>query len=90
MRTPALLSLRLCDAALHAFLLPLALLLHPFHLELLRLLEEAREPLHRLKVGPSKGSVLAAVLHAASEKGLGAESDEEVRWTNLGLALSHA
>ena len=83
---PARLTPRLCDAVLHVLLLPLAPLLPSFRLELLRLLEEAREPLQRLKAGPSKGSVLAGVLLAARERGLDESSDEPLdkqRWQAL-------
>ena len=71
---------------LHVLLLPLAPLLPAFRLELLRLLEEAREPLQRLKAGPSKGSVLAGVLLAARERGLDEAYDEPLdtqRWQAL-------
>mgnify|MGYP004096467611 FL=1 len=83
---PARLTPRLCDAVLHVLLLPLAPELPSFRLELLRLLEEAREPLQRLKAGPSKGSVLAGVLLAARERGLDESSDEPLdkqRWQAL-------
>ena len=77
---------RLCEAVLHVLLLPLAPQLPAFRLELLRLLEEAREPLQRLKAGPSKGSVLAGVLLAARERGVGEayeEALEKQRWQAL-------
>ena len=68
-------------------LLPLAPQLAAFRLELLRLLEEAREPLQRLKAGPSKGSVLAGALLAARERGVGeayeVEALEKQRWQAL-------
>ena len=86
---PARLTPRLCDAVLHVLLLPLAPLLPAFHLELLRLLEEAREPLQRLKAGPSKGSVLAGVLAAARERGVDESSDEALhqqRWQALHMS----
>ena len=83
---PARLTPRLCDAVLHVLLLPLAPLLPTFQRELLRLLEEAREPLQRLKVGPGKDSVLAGVLLAARERGVDETSDEPLdkqRWQVL-------
>ena len=46
----------------------------------------AREPLQRLKAGPSKGSVLAGVLLAARERGVGEayeEALEKQRWQAL-------
>jgi len=87
---PARLTPRLCEAVLHVLLLPLAQKLPAFHLELLRLLEEAREPLQRLKAGPSKGSVLAGVLLAARESGLDETSDEALlqqRWQALHMGV---
>ena len=77
---------RLCEAVLHVLLLPLAPQLPAFRLELLRLLEEARESLQRLKAGPSKGSVLAGALLAARERGVGEayeEALEKQRWQAL-------
>ena len=85
---PALLTARLCEAALHRFLLPLSACLEPCHTETLRLLEQLTEPLQRLRAGldAGSGSMFASVLSAAREQGLvagGGDDDLRGRWQRL-------